>query len=555
MPPALTTTPNAKDGIAGPPGRGALCATESMRFATKLLLLFAGVLALAVIGTALAIWGTQEARENLARTELAHRSYEAHLSLSNHTYQLFKQFGDAMVIGDLDQGALEGELIAAIRRDIGHIREITAAEIHLDGDHKAAKLDRLVRIETKINKLLDEYQTVLDAGYPIPLEEEWGRLSRILDERVDQDFARLIEGALEGERRALVTQRTLTNGRLQFNQRLAMVIAVLGALAAIAALWWLIRDFREPVRRLVDGAEALARGRLDHRIEPVGGPELGGLACALNRMADEIATRQQLLEASNQTLETAVADRTAELERLLATLKEAEESRRRLLADVSHELRTPLTIIRGEADIALRGAEKAPAEYRAALEKCREAATHTARLVDDLLFIARRESRETRLDLQVLDLVALLPKVIDSGRGLWGNRGVNVSFRSDLTAALVRADPDRLRQVVMILLDNAQRYGGERVEVVLNTSPGGYTIAVSDDGPGLSAEEQARVFERFFRGENATQRYSAGLGLGLPVAKAIVEAHEGRMGIESEPGQGVTVSLVLPGQPALRVVS
>lgn len=549
MPPALTSTSNAKDGVAGPPAGG------GMRFASKLFVLFAGVLGLAVIGTALAIWGTQEARGHLTRTELAHRSYEAHLSLSNHTYQLFKQFGDAIAIGDLDKGALEGELIAAIRRDIGNIRAITAAEIHLIGDHKAAKLERLVRIETKINKLLDEYQTVLDGGYPIPLEEEWGRLSRILDERVDQDFARLIEGALEGERGALLAQRARTNERLRFNQGLAAVLAVLGALAALGALWWIVRDFREPVRRLVNGAEALARGSLDHRIEPLGGPELGGLARALNRMADEIATRQDLLEAANQRLETAVADRTAELERLLATLKEAEESRRRLLADVSHELRTPLTIIRGEADIALRGAEKPPAEYRAALDKCREAAIHTARLVDDLLFIARRESREARLDLQVLDLVALLPKVIESGRGLWGPRGVDVSFHSDLTTAVVRADPDRLRQVVMILLDNAQRYGGERVEVALDASPGGYTIAVSDDGPGLSAEEQARVFERFYRGENATQRYGAGVGLGLPVAKAIVESHEGRIKIESEPGQGVSVFVMLPGQPALRAVS
>lgn len=555
MPPALIAAPDAKDGVAGPSARPEPRAGQSMRFATKLFLVFSGVLSLAVVGTALAIWGTQEARQNLARTELAHRSYEAHLSLSNHTYQLFKQFGDAMVIGDLDKGALESALVAAIRDDIGHIREITAAEIHLFGDDQAEKLGRLVRIEAKIDKLLKEYETVLGAGYPIFLEEEWGRLSRILDERVDQDFARLIEGALAEERGALTTQRALTNERLEFNRWLAVVVALLSAVAAIAALWWLVRDFRQPVRRLIDGAEALARGRLDHRIDLVGGRELETLACVLNRMADEIAARQALLEAANERLETAVADRTSELERLLKTLRESEESRRRLLADVSHELRTPLTIIRGEADIALRGVEKSPAEYRGALEKSREAAAHTARLVDDLLFIARRESRESRLDLRVVDLMVLLPRVIEGSRGLWGMRGVDVSFLSGLTAAVVRADPDRLRQVVMILLDNAQRYGGGQVEVALGTATEGYRIDVSDDGPGLSAEEQARVFERFFRGENATRRYGPGVGLGLPVAKAIVEAHGGRIGIASAPGGGVRVSVVLPGQTALEAVA
>ena len=523
-----------------------------MRFTTKLFFLFAGVLGLAVIGTSLALWGTREARDNLARIDLAHRSYEAHLALSNHTYQLFKQFGDAMMIGNLDQGVLETELLAAIRRDIHSIREIIAAEIRLVGDHQVVKIDHLVRIETKINKLLDEYQTVLGAGHPVPLVDEWGRLSRILDERVDQDFARLIQEALDRELSELVEQRALTRMRLQFNEGLAIVVAVLGTLAASAALWWLVRDFKEPVNRLIDGAEALAGGEHTHRIEPGGGRELEGVARALNRMADEIVARQETLEASNQRLETAVADRTAELERLLATLKETEESRKRLLADVSHELRTPLTIIRGEADIALRGADKPPGDYREALARCREAAMHTAGLVDDLLFIARHESRQTHLSVRIVDLVMLLPTVIEGCRSLTSRRGISVLFVSNLKSAVVWADPDRLRQVVMILLDNAQRYGGERVEVGLTVCPGGYMIAVCDNGPGLTPEEQARVFERFFRGNNATQRYGAGVGLGLPVAKAIVEAHDGEIAIQSEPGQGATVSVVLPNQGLLK---
>lgn len=526
-----------------------------MRFSTKLFLLFAGVLSLAVVGMSLAVWGTQEARRNLTRTDLAHRSYEAHLSLSSHTYQLFKQFGDAMVIGDLDQGALEAELMTAIRHDISSIREITAEEIRLGGDDKLAKLDHLVRIETKIRTLLDEYQAVLATGNPTPLVEEWGRLSKILDERVDQDFARLIQEALDRELNALVEQQTLTRARLEFNQWLAVVVAVFGVIAASAALWWLVRDFNEPVNRLIDGAKALARGDRDHRINLVGGHELESVARAFNRMADEITARQRLLETSNQRLEIAVADRTAELQQLLVTLKEAEDSRKRLLADVSHELRTPLTIIRGEADIALRGADKPPGDYRVALEKCREAATHTARLVDDLLFIARHESRETRLSVHTVDLVMFLPKAIENCRNLWDCCDVSVMFLSDLDTAVARADPDRLRQVLMILLDNARRHGGERVEVSLASCPGGYRIAVSDDGPGLTVEEQAQVFERFFRGNNATQRCGTGLGLGLPVAKAIVEAHDGQITLRSAPGEGVTVSVMLPGQPPLRAVS
>ncbi|MCF7992462.1 MAG: HAMP domain-containing protein [Thiohalocapsa sp.] len=526
-----------------------------MRFVTKLYLLFGGLLTLAILGTLLALWGTHEARFNLKRTDLAHRSYEAHLSLSNHTYQLFKQFGDAMTIGDRDQGALERELLAAIRRDIVGIREIIASEIRLAGNEEIDELNHLAGIEAQIAKLLEEYQSVLDSGYAIAFTDEWERLSNILDEQVDREFKQQIQIALDEELEELAAQQTLTEHRLRLNQILAILVGVVGAAIALAALWLLVRDLKAPVTRLIEGAEALARGDREHRIESRGTGELDNVALAFNRMADEIAIREQVLEAANQRLERAVAERTAELQRLLDTLKSAENDRRRLLADVSHELRTPLTIIRGEAEIALRGADKTPPEYREALEKTRDAARHTARLVDDLLFIARRESGETRLQRREVDLVSLLPEVIDDCRSMADGRNVQLSFRNRLESALMRGDVDRLRQVMIILLENALRYGGEKVDVQLERHPRGYSIVVDDDGPGLGPEDLARVFNRFFRGSNAARRYSGGAGLGLPVAKAIVEAHDGEIAMQSEPGQGVTVTVMLPDRPHLEAVS
>jgi signal transduction histidine kinase len=526
-----------------------------MRFTTRLFLLFAGVLMIAIIGTSLALWGAHEARSSMARTELAHRSYESHLSLSNHTYQLFKQFGDAMTIGDQDQGALERELFAAIRQDIAEIRAIIAAEIQLVGDEEVEELEHLARIETQIASLLREYQTVLDTGYASPFRDEWERLSRILDERVDQDFAMLTQSALDEEARELEAQRLLTAGRLRINQLLAVMVAIIGVLAASAALWWLVRDLNAPIGRLIDGAQALAHGDRDHRINIHGCSELDGVARALNHLADEIAAREQMLQISNQRLERAVAERTEELEGLLESLQTAEADRRRFLADVSHELRTPLTIIRGEADIALRGADKPPTDYRLALEKCRDAAQHTARLVDDLLFIARRDSGEVRLKLGPVDLAALLPAVIGDCRSMADGHVATVTFQNILEHAIVRADPDRLRQVLVILLDNALRYGGAAIDVSLRQGTSGYVIAVQDDGPGLNADELGRVFQRFFRGSNAASRYNQGAGLGLPVAKAIVEAHDGEITLASEQGQGLAVTLWLPDRPRLEVVA
>jgi signal transduction histidine kinase len=380
-------------------------------------------------------------------------------------------------------------------------------------------------------------------------------LSRILDERVDRDFAGLIQDALSLQLDQLAGHRAHLARRSRLNRSLAILVATFGAVAAATTLWWLIRDFKHPVGRLIAGAEALARGDRAHRISPLGSRELDGVAKALNRMADEIAAREQVLERANKRLEAAVAERTADLERLLATLKDAEHARRRLLADVSHELRTPLTIIRGEADIALRGNDRSIAEYRVALARCRDAAAHTSRLVDDLLFIARRESRETRLALRLVDLVALIPAVVEEARSLIQNRGGTVSVQSALTSAPMRADPDRLRQVILILLDNALRHGGGCVDLRLGPSAVGYRIGVFDQGPGLSEADLSRVFQRFFRGGSAMRDGESGVGLGLPVAKAIVEAHEGTIAVTSRLGEGTQVTVELPAEIPVKVAS
>ena len=217
------------------------------------------------------------------------------------------------------------------------------------------------------------------------------------------------------------------------------------------------------------------------------------------------------------------------------------------MADVSHELRTPLTVIRGEADIALRG-EKKPEEYRQALNMVREAATHTARLVDDLLFVARHEAGETRLDLAEADLLTILQSVI-------GTNGAGATVTSSLEQAKMRCDAGRIRQALLILLENAQHYGGGKIEVRVDESPDGFRIAVEDDGPGLSDADKENAFERFFRGSNAAERYGDGAGLGLPVAKSIVESHGGSISLEDREGGGLSAVVMLPARVKLAVVS
>ena len=188
------------------------------------------------------------------------------------------------------------------------------------------------------------------------------------------------------------------------------------------------------------------------------------------------------------------------------------------------------------------------------LSRTREAAGHTARIVDDLLFVARQENGDVRIRPQEIDLAAVLETAVEAGRAL-DDSPKTVTLEAAVAPAKLSADPNRIHQVVMILLENALRYGGREVQVRLDQSPDGFAVTVVDDGPGLTSEELAHVFERFFRGSNAAVRYDGGAGLGLPVAKAIIEAHGGRIALSSEPGEGVQASFTLPARPRLAAAS
>ncbi len=526
-----------------------------MKYLSKLTLLFCGVTAISMVAVLCMIWMTNTAQHNIKRTELAHNSYQSHLSLTSHTYQLFKEFADAMIIGDRDKGKLENELINQIQQDLATIRNIIGEEIQLVGEEEIEELVLLSNIESQINSLLTEYKSIIQEGTEGSQSKiYWKRLSNILDREIDHKFKAMIKSALLEEQEEVDETIAESRENLALVKQVAIALAVLSIAMASFSIWSLVRDLRIPITRLNKGVTSLADGDFNHRIEISGHTELDNVAQAFNKMTEELENREQMLKTSNQQLEKAVTERTAELENLLKALESSDKQRSQLLADVSHELRTPLTIIRGEADVTLRGSDKSTDEYRTALNKVKQAAEHTAHIVDDLLFIARRDSDQTKLNLKKVDLCDFLPEVIENSSQLATELSNPIRFYNESHTAVVNADPVRLRQVLVILIENAVRYGGDNIEIKLVNATKGYLIQVNDDGPGLSKEEIEKAFQRFFRGSNAANYYSKGTGLGLPVAKAIVESHNGEISIKSDQGEGLSVNVYLPTKPLLAVV-
>jgi signal transduction histidine kinase len=260
----------------------------------------------------------------------------------------------------------------------------------------------------------------------------------------------------------------------------------------------------------------MARGNYDQQI-PVGPPdEVGRLAAAFNLMAKQVAL-------SHRTL-------------------------REFLADVSHELRTPLTSIRGFSQAMTDGMLRTPRDYAEAGEVIHEEASRMSRLVEDLLYLSRVESGQFQGQHHPLDLAALVASSAHHAERRAQPAGI--AFRCDASAPqVVVGEPHRLEQVVVNLLDNALKHtppDGAITVRVTPDPPGGVTIAVHNTGSLIPPEAQARVFDRFYRAPGSR---TEGSGLGLSIARQIVESHGGRIAVSSDAAHGTEFRVWLPAAP------
>jgi two-component system, OmpR family, sensor kinase len=349
------------------------------------------------------------------------------------------------------------------------------------------------------------------------------------------------------------------------------VLAVLGTMRIVLALlvlamlvvgtlvtWPLVSQGLKPLRVMTQTANRIASGDLSQRVSlphDHGGDEIGQLASAF----DEMATR---------------------IEAAFAAQASSEAHMRQFIADASHELRTPLTAIRGYADVLLRGAaEHDPRTAHEVLLAVQREAERMSRLVNDLLTLARLDAGRP-LDLQPMDVIALTGEAVDQARILAGER--EVSLHTDGGGRLtVRVDPDRMKQVILILLDNGLKYGRADpsgwVRVQVSRTAGDAVLTVSDNGQGIPPEDLPHIFDRFYRSERAKRQRRmsgapasaaesqeragatgglhaagaahsspSGVGLGLAIAHAIVRSHGGTLTVESQLGLGTRFTLALP---------
>jgi signal transduction histidine kinase len=295
-------------------------------------------------------------------------------------------------------------------------------------------------------------------------------------------------------------------------------VASASALAALAGALLLARSVLGPVGRIRDASEAVAAGDLGARA-PAGGPtELAELGTAFNRMAGE-------------------------LERLF-------DARRQLVAQASHDLRTPLASLQAMIEAVEDGLAE-PEEY---LPVMRDQVRRLARLVDDLFELARIDAGQLTLELRDVRLEGLVEGCVRGVAATASARGVTLESRLDSDAPAARCAPEHMERVLLNLLANALRHtpADGSVAVVLGGGEGGRAVrlSVEDSGDGIAEADLERAFDRFWRADGARRADGGGAGLGLAIARGLVEAQGGRIWAERGAAGGARIALELPAAPA-----
>ncbi len=287
-----------------------------------------------------------------------------------------------------------------------------------------------------------------------------------------------------------------------------------GGLIGLGVIAMLSQSVLAPVRALGRAARRLGAGDLAYRVEEPGRDEIGDLSRTFNAMAEGLET--------------------------------AEQRRRALVADVAHELRTPLSNIQGYLEAVKDGVLEADEET---IDTIHGQARQLSRLVEDLRVLAMAESGALRLDLAETSVGELLRRTADAFMPRAASRGVSLRVQADEGAPPVMADRARIEQVVGNLIDNAVTHSPDGGSVSLTcerSNDGGVRVTVADDGPGIPPEEAEAVFERFYRVDPSRSRATGGAGLGLTIARQMIEAHGGRIRLEPSEGGGSRFVFELP---------
>ncbi len=461
------------------------------------------------------------------------------------------QIADALLVGGKQADALEATRVNMYRA-LAELMRVTRAEVStVSGPTEIqSELPELANSE----RLSDVFNAIDAAARQAIVLRGQGRTDEAIDVYTRQVAFRLanelqprIEHELEDERGEM-TDESASLAQVRFEARVASaVLAVLAVCCLVLLGGYLYRSVISPLNNFRHGIRAIAGGKFDYRVEAADGDEFSELAAAFNDMADTLAEQGRRMAADRERLVDEAEVRTRELAGALARLRSVDSRQVETLAEVSHQLRTPLTIIRGEADVALRGKHSTEDQHETLL-RIQGQAKALGQLLEDLITFARSDAQGQQHATERISLKEVAAAAVQDCKVFADVREVNIDSTFGSQACWINGDFGRLKQALVIGLDNAIKHSppGASIRVETAQEGGQVSVSITDEGPGVAAEDLPHVFERFFRSRTEDDLLNTGLGIGLSIAKDIVEQHCGSIVLENRVEGGARFLIVLP---------
>ena len=321
-------------------------------------------------------------------------------------------------------------------------------------------------------------------------------------------------------KREPIGQLYIKQGRSKFEKmfltsinRAAIIGSFFAGLIAITLAVMYSNRLSRPLRSLTKAAKSMEKGDLGVQVDPAGKGEIGRLAKAFNSMSNR--------------------------------LEEQEELRKSMVSDIAHELRTPLTTIKGYLQLAQEGYIEI---NQGIIDSFHQETKLLARLVDDLQDLSLADAGKLELNKKMVSLLDIGDNVMENfARQKAKGKKIDLRINKE-EVPLLKADPQRIDQVIKNLMENSIKYTPKNGKICASLGQEGKDVKISieDNGPGIPEEDKDNVFKRFYRVDKSRNRGTGGSGLGLTIAKQIIDAHGGEIGLESKPGEGSTFWFNLP---------
>lgn len=528
---------------------------HSGAFRRRITLALAVLATIAALQGGFAIWAVRLAEHHVLRGRVAADIKQGFTELWFNKQQLRNWMAERQFGAGTSEDRRDA-LLLNMRDLLQRMNELAEQAIALDGgaaarQRQAERRDALLVLGGSIDQLARGLASLNQPSPGLDTTSAWRIANELFDNAEGRDLRSLLAESLVREDTSLREKRADTDETLFWLRRLWVGSTAALVLASLVLAINFSRALRTPLLALADGAAALRQGQLSHRISLERADEFGEVAHSMNAMAEELSAHRAREREARRALEDQVASRTAELTVALSVQKEAEARRRKLFADISHELRTPTTAIRGEAQVALRGKEKSATEYQQSLRQIEDASRQLAATIDDLLTMARSDIDSLSLKKARVDLSEVLGEVFSLGKAMAHAHGMKMCQKAWPEGLTTLGDADRLRQLLLVLIDNAIRYSHPGGAVCLTArrierdGPAA-ELMIEDHGIGIEECELSRVFDRGHRAPNASIHFADGSGLGLPIARVLARGHGGDIELRSQLDRGTVAIVTLP---------